>query len=329
VGKQTIALTRGVYLLDWSSTVGKKEGEGPLGGGFEEIEPDALFGQESWEKAESELVRRTVTRLLIRSGGAEALFGGDLLAQMSATHFGLRGLELPLLGVYGACSTMAEALLVAALCVEGGGFGRAVAVTSSHFAGAEREFRAPMEYGGQRTPTAQWTVTGCGAALLTAEKSPVRITRVTPGIITDAGVKDAANMGAAMAPAALSTILAHLTDTASAPGDYDLILTGDLGYHGSELLRELFRREGITLGEGYQDCGARMYDREGQDVHAGGSGCGCSASILCGHILPGLRDGRWRRVLFCATGALLSPVTALQGESIPGICHAVELVRED
>lgn len=329
IGARTLELTEDVRIADFSSTVGSKEGAGPLGRSFEEISEDPLFGERSWEKAESELVHRTVTRLLARSGPADVIFAGDLLSQCTASSFGIRELGIPYLGVYGACSTMSEALTLAALAVDGGGFDRAVAVTSSHFAGAERQFRMPLEYGGQRTPTAQWTVTGCGAAMLTLGGKGPRIVRVTPGIIVDAGVKDSSNMGAAMAPAAFDTIAAHLRDAGEKPSDFDLILTGDLGYTGSELLRELFSREGTEIGGGYYDCGALIFDREGQDVHSGGSGCGCSASVLCGHILPGMRDGKWKRVLFCATGALLSPTSVLQAETVPSICHAVEIISEE
>lgn len=329
IGPHTFALSRPVTLADGASTVGKKEGEGPLAAYFEEIEPDLYFGQKTWEQAESELVRRTVTRLLQRCGGAEAIFGGDLTSQCTATSYGLRGVPLPVLGLYAACATMSEALTLAALALDGGGLRRAICVTSSHFAGAERQFRMPLEYGSQRTPTAQWTVTGCGAALLTAEAGWPRVTRLTPGLIRDAGITDPADMGAAMAPAALETIAAHLAATGTRPTDYDLILTGDLGHRGSALLEELAAAEGLPLAGRHGDCGMLMFDRERQDVHAGGSGAGCSASILCGHILPELRRGRWRRVLFCATGALLSPTVALQAASIPAICHAVELVGQE
>ena len=255
----------------------------------------------------------------------DLLFAGDLLNQCVSSSFAARALRAPYLGLYGACSTMGEALLLAALTVDGGYARWAGAAACSHFCTAERQYRTPLEYGCQRPPTAQWTVTGAGAVVLGREGDGPRVTHVTPGRVVDLGITDTGNMGAAMAPAAHDTLTAHFRDTGRRPEDYDLILTGDLGELGSRLLRTLFIREGTDLTERYTDCGLLIYDRQRQDVHCGGSGCGCSASVLACHILPGMAAGRWRRVLFCPTGALHSPTTALQGESVPGICHAVAL----
>ena len=224
---------------------------------------------------------------------------------------------------------MAEGLLLAAAAIDGGFVRTAAALTGSHFCSAERQYRFPLEYGGQRTPSSQWTVTGAGAVILGAEGGPLRIRALTPGRIVDAGIDDPANMGAAMAPAAFDTLRAHFRDTGRSPGDYDAIFTGDLGALGHDILQELFRRDGVELGCTYMDCGVLLFDLNTQDVNAGGSGCGCSASVLCGHILPAMERGVWRRVLFAATGALMSPTSAMQGESIPGICHALVIERED
>ncbi len=235
--------------------------------------------------------------------------------------------SIPFFGLYGACSTMGEGLALAAMTLDGG-FGEWAGVcASSHFCSAERQYRTPLEYGGQRTPTAQWTVTGAGAAILAREGPGPYITHVTPGKIVDKGIKDANNMGAAMAPAAYETIKAHLQDTGRKPDFYDLILTGDLGRLGRELLLELFSMDGVDLSDRHNDCGLLIYDLEGQDVHCGGSGCGCCASVVTGYILNGMREGRWQNVLFCPTGALHSPTSLLQGESIPGICHAIAIAN--
>ena len=237
----------------------------------------------------------------------------------------MRGFDVPYLGLYGACSTMAEGVGLAACMVEGGAMRRAAAMASSHFCAADRQFRTPLMYGGKRTPTAQWTVTGAGALMLTSEGEGPYVTHVTTGRIFDAGVTDANNMGAAMAPAAYETLKAHFADTGRTPADYAAIITGDLGKIGHEILTDLFLRDGVDLGVCSTDCGMLIFNPETQDVHAGGSGCGCSASVLCGHILQRMTCGDWPRVLFAATGALMSPTTSQQGESIPGICHAVVL----
>ena len=251
------------------------------------------------------------------------VFSGDLLNQCIGSSFTLRNTGIPHLGLYGACSTMAESLLLASMAVGGGFSDRVVAMTSSHFASSERQYRFPLGYGGQRTPTAQWPVTGSGAALLCAEGNGPRIESCTVGAVTDLGIKDANNMGAAMAPAAYATIRAHLDDMGAAPEDFDRIITGDLGQVGKDALLELAKQDGISLGGRLEDCGTLVFDREKQDVHAGGSGCGCSAVTLCGYYLDQLNKGKLKRILFCGTGALLSPTSTQQGLPIPGVCHAV------
>ena len=331
LGRSTFRLTNPPSALAYAAVGGKKEGEGPLARDFDLLCDDSSFGEQTWEKAESRLQKDAVNKALekarLSSGDIDLIFAGDLLNQCVGSTYGLRDLEIPFLGLYGACSTMAESLAVASLFVDNGLAERAAAVTSSHFCSAERQFRFPLEYGGQRPPTAQWTATASGAVIVgTAAQAPF-IREVSIGKITDLGITDANNMGAAMAPAAASTIETFLRDTGTGPEDYDLILTGDLGKVGKALLLDLLKRQGIDLSRNHDDCGLMLYDEE-QDVHAGGSGCGCSAAVLCGHILPEMARGALKRVLFCGTGALLSPLTTSQGESIPGICHLVCLEAE-
>ncbi len=331
LGGQTIAFTQMPTILGAGVVVGKKEAEGPLGGDFENIETDPLLGQESWEKAESMLFTKAVTACLTKSGLASTdvnfMIAGDLMNQCTASSFGLRGLGMPYLGIYGACSTMAEGLSVAAMLVDGNYAGKVVAAAGSHFCSAEKQYRFPLEYGGQRPPYAQWTVTGCGA-IAVGLGGKVRITHATTGRIEDMGILDASNMGAAMAPAFVSTVKAHFEDTGRTPVDYDLIVSGDLGSVGREIAAELLDKEGYAVGENYKDCGMMIFDAKTQDTHAGGSGCGCSASVLCGHFLPQMEKKKINRLLFVATGALLSPTTTLQGQSIPAIAHAVSLEIE-
>ena len=328
LGRQTVALERPPALIGWAAVAGQKERKGPLGTLFSATSEDDTFGESSWEKAESAMQRLALSTALDRAGLAgsalDYVLAGDLLNQCISSTFALRGREVPFFGLYGACSTMAESLSLAALLLDGG-FGRyAAALTSSHFCSAERQYRTPLEYGGQRTPTAQWTVTGSGAVILDAQGTGPRVTHVTTGKIVDKGIRDPANMGAAMAPAAYDTIRAHLSETGRKPSDYDLIATGDLGELGKEIVADFFHRDGVELPN-LTDCGLLIYDMEQQDVHCGGSGCGCSAAVLSALFLPGMMEGRWKRILFCGTGALLSPTSTQQGETIPGICHAVAL----
>jgi len=332
IGQSTIALPSRPCLAASAAIAGKKEGEGPLRADFDRIIDDDLFGEESWEKAEARFQYAAATLCLEKGGltpdSLDAVLGGDLLNQIMASAMAARELHAPFLGLYGACSTMAESLCVGAMLVDGGYMCHALCCASSHFCSAERQYRFPLEYGNQRPPTAQWTVTGSGATLLTSDASLpsiCRVTHVTPGRIVDLGIADANNMGAAMAPAAADTIARHMQDTGRSAGDYDLIITGDLGRVGHDILLTLMKERGIPLiPQRYIDCGLEVFSPE-QDVHAGGSGCGCSAVVLCGHILRRFQQGELHRVLFLATGALLSTTTSQQGVSIPGIAHAVVL----
>lgn len=319
-------------IIGYASTVGQKEGDGPMGSCFDRIETDAHFGQETWEQAESTMQRQTIQMALkkcsLSTEDLSCICAGDLMNQCIGSTYGLRPLEIPLLGVYGACSTMAEGLLVASLLAASGVGEYTAVVTSSHFSTAERQFRFPLSYGGQRPPTAQWTCTASGAAILQQPDGVpegICVTGACIGTIVDLGVTDANHMGAAMAPAAADTIVRYLKATGTQPSGYDAIVTGDLGLIGSELLCDLVMKQGYDIAKVHQDCGAMMFDAREQDTHAGGSGCGCSASILCGHFLPELQSGAMRQILFAATGALMSPTASQQGESIPGISHLVEL----
>ena len=332
LGRQTVALANPPTLAGHANVVGKKEGEGPLASSFDLIGSDDTFGEATWEKSESAMQKQALALALDKAGQAASamdwLFAGDLLNQCIGSSFAARGQDIPFFGLYGACSTMGEGLALASMTLDGG-FGEwAAVVVSSHFCTAERQYRTPLEYGGQRTPTAQWTVTGAGAAILAREGPGPYVTHCTLGKITDKGITDTNNMGAAMAPAACDTIAAHLQDTGRSPGFYDLIVTGDLGRLGSQLLLELLERRGIVL-ENHTDCGCLLFDQKRQDVHCGGSGCGCSAAVFTGYLLTGLTEGRWKNLLFCPTGALHSPVATAQGESIPGICHAVALTAPE
>lgn len=319
--------------MGFASVVGKKEAEGPLGKLFDLTHNDTSLGETTWEKAESRLQNEAVNLALDKSGfqntDMDCIFAGDLLNQCISSTFGLRGLDIPFLGQYGACSTMAQTLGMASVFVESGAARLAAAVTSSHFCSAERQYRFPLEYGGQRTPTAQWTATGSGSVIVgTGEPKDgkkITVEAMTIGRITDLGIKDVNNMGAAMAPAAAQTLTDYLHDTGTSPNEYDLILTGDLGVVGSELMEELLEKDNIRIASKHNDCGLMLYDRDKQDVHAGGSGCGCSASVLCSAILQQMSQGKLNRVLFMATGALLSPTSSQQGESIPSIAHLIYL----
>ncbi len=332
IGKYTVEMTGGPVIKAFASSVGKKESEGPLGKEFDKVFEDTTLKEPSWEKAESRLQTETV-KILLKKCGMDAseinyIFAGDLLNQCMSSSFGLRSLNIPFLGQFGACSTMAQSLFLAATSIEAGIADYSVAVTSSHFCSSERQFRFPLQYGGQRTPTAQWTVTGSGAILVARNEEGPKIKYCTVGRITDLGIKDANNMGAAMAPSAAKTLLSFFSDTKTKPDDYDLILTGDLGEVGSSLLKQLLENEGIRLKTNYNDCGLMIYYKEKQDVHAGGSGCGCSASILCSLILNKVKNKELKNILFIATGALMSPTSAQQGETIPGVAHLINIVAE-
>lgn len=331
-------LSQGVFTFTtpprvegFASVVGKKEGEGPLGQYFDEIISDSHFGKETWEQAESRFQLESAS-LAIRKAGLtkediDIIFAGDLVNQCIASTYGLRQLEIPYIGIYGACSTMAEGIVLASLAVGGGAADRAVAVTSSHFSTAERQFRFPLSYGGQRTPTSQWTATASGSVIISKDTGGVGITGCCIGKITDMDVNDINNMGSAMAPAAAETIRRYLSATGTSPTDYDCIITGDLGLVGSKLLVEFLEKQGIDISKQHLDCGCMLYNNEEQDTHCGGSGCGCSASVLCGYFLPRIMTGRINRVLFAATGALMSPTSLQQGETIPSISHLAEIRR--
>ncbi len=326
-GLQSFKPVNPPVITHWASIAGKKESQGPLAHCFDLTSQDTLFGQRSWEQAEKHMQQLALDTLCSKAGISrrelDLVFSGDLLNQCIGSSMSLRNTKVPHLGLYGACSTMAESLLLSAMAVSGGFSDKVAAMTSSHFASSERQYRFPLGYGGQRTPTAQWTVTGSGAALIQAFGKGPQIESCTIGTVVDMGVTDANNMGAAMAPAALATIRAHFEDLHTGPEDFDLIVTGDLGQLGQELLLQLARDEGLSLGGKLTDCGTMVFDLLNQDVHSGGSGCGCSAITLCGELLNKLNAGRLKKILFCGTGALLSPTSTQQGLSIPGVCHAV------
>lgn len=328
-GRQSFKLTNPPVITAWASVAGKKEAEGPLGKHFDVLQIDSYFGQKTWEQGEKKMQQIAIQTLIKKAGMSQKdiglVFSGDLLNQCIGSSFTLRNTNIPHIGLYGACSTMAESLLMASMTVGGGFSDKVIAMTSSHFAGSERQYRFPLGYGGQRTPTAQWTVTGSGAALVCSNGSGPKITACTIGTVTDLGIKDANNMGAAMAPAALSTIRAHFDDLKLSANDYDLIVTGDLGQLGKDVLLTMAQREGLGLGGKLTDCGTLVFDLLKQDVHAGGSGCGCSAITLCGYLLDKIACGKLNRILFCGTGALLSPTSTQQGLPIPGVCHAVSI----
>jgi len=332
LGKQTVQLPSAPSIIGYAGVAGKKEGEGPLKHRFDYISDDSYFGESSWEKAESRMIRQCFNMACDKSNISPSVLdyvlAGDLLNQCVSSAFALKDSSIPYFGLYGACSTMAEALSLGAMLIDGGFAQNVCAATGSHFCTAERQYRFPLEYGGQRPPTSQWTVTGAGAVILSDKQQGPRISHVTTGKIVDAGIKDANSMGSAMAPAAYETLKAHFNDTGRSPDYYDAIFTGDLGAHGHDILQALFKEDGIMLNETYMDCGVLIYDLTTQGVNSGGSGCGCSASVLGAHILKAMENGVWNRILFAATGALMSTVTSQQGDSIPGICHAVAIEME-
>ena len=328
IGSRTIVLESDPSLRGYAAVVSKKEGEGPLGREFDMVSDDAYFGEKTWEKAESHIQKEALNRALGKAGTTPSqvdfVFAGDLLNQCIGSAYAMRGMNVPFIGLYGACSTMAESLALASLFVECGIAECAAAVTSSHFCSAERQFRFPLEYGCVRAPTSQWTVTGGGAAIVSGGETAPFVREVCFGKINDLGVTDINNMGAAMAPAAADTISQYFSDTLTSADNFDMIFTGDLGYVGSEMLADLLERDGISLGKKHMDCGKLIYDKK-QEVEAGGSGCGCAASVLCSYIANRIRRENWRNVLFIATGALMSPTSNQQGESIPGIAHLIRL----
>ena len=331
LGRQTVALEQPAVILSHAAVGGKQEGEGPLAEYFDYLCEDSFFGEKTWEKAESAMQKMALSRALEKGGFSpgqmDYVLAGDLLNQCIGTSFGLRDFNIPFYGLYGACSTMGESLALGSLLIAGGFAQRAAALTSSHFCTAERQYRMPVPYGNQRTPTAQWTATASGCVILGDQGDGPKVTTVTCGKIVDKGICDVNNMGAAMAPAAYDTLAAHFQATGTQPSDYDLVITGDLGVLGHQIVTDFFARDGVDISKNYQDGGMLLYDIQKQDMHAGASGCGCSASVLCGYLLRQMDEGKLHKILFAPTGALLSPTSSFQGESIPSICHAVTIEK--
>lgn len=331
--KSNILRFSNVYLAETATTVGKKESEGPLSDFFDSHEEDVYFGTDTFEKAESEMVKRTLNLLLGKTNKTpeeiSMLLGGDLLNQCVATSFAVAKTQIPFLGLYGACSTIIESAIVASSFINGGLSENAAILASSHFCTAERQYRYPLEYGSQKTPTSQNTVTGCGSYLLQNEQTPFRIKEAVIGKIVDNGIKDANNMGAAMAPAAVDTILRYFNESGAKPEEFDIIATGDLGIEGHEISVELLKRCGLNLGNNYTDCGMLIYDIKKQDIHSGASGCGCMATVFGGYLFKRMKRNELKNVLLIGTGALLNRNSSLQKESIPSIAHLIHITREE
>lgn len=329
IGTQTIMFDNPPTILETSSIVGPKEAQGPLAKYFDQCLEDEFWGEKSWEKAESKIIKENVNSVISKSGipatQIDYCFAGDLLNQCISSSFGLRELNMPFFGVFGACSTFVESLCLGSVFVEAGAAKNVLCATSSHFCSAEKQFRFPLELGNQRPPTSQWTVTGSGAAIVSASGKGPFITHITPGKIVDMGIKDANNMGAAMAPAALDTLITHLKDTGRKPSYYDAIITGDLGHIGKEIVTEMATSEGYNIKANYNDCGVLIFDQQNQDTHAGGSGCACCGTVFSGYFFKQLKDKKINKILLIATGALTNSTSSQQGESIPGIAHAIAI----
>ncbi len=327
---QTIILNNKPRLVSCASIAGKKENDGNMSEFFDAIILDGRYGKKSWEEAESEMQKDAAFMVLHKTENKPEdinfIFGGDLLNQCMGTSFGITKLNIPFFGIYGACSTFCEGLILASMCVDGGYGKKVMCTSSSHFCSSERQFRFPLEYGGQRAPAAQWTVTAAGAALVSDSGGDISITAVTPGKVIDLGISDASNMGAAMAPAAIDTIKTHFKDRGLKNNYFDMVVTGDLGKFGYSIAKEKLKEEGVDLSNRFYDCGAMIYKEE-QDAHAGGSGCGCCASVFSGYIFDMLKQGKIDRVLLVATGALMSTTSSYQGNSIPSVAHAVSIER--
>ena len=329
IGTQTFKLDNPVTIFETASIVGKKEADGPLAKYFDVCLQDEFFGEKTWEKAESKMIKFAIETVIRKSNIAvsdiDYLLAGDLLNQCISSSFGIRDFEIPFLGIFGACSTFVEGMMIGSMLLDGGAGNYALAATSSHFCSAEKQFRFPLELGNQRPPTSQWTVTGSSAAVLSKSGTGPFITHVTPGKIVDKGITDANNMGSAMAPAAVSTILTHLKDTNRKPTYYDAIITGDLGHIGKGIVLDLCKAEGFQLSSVYNDCGVLMFDKEKQDTHSGGSGCACCGTVFSGYFFNQLKEKKIKNMLLVATGALMNSTSTQQGESIPGIAHAVSI----
>ena len=329
IGQQTINFSSPPSILSTSCIVGPKEGQGPLAKYFDKCLEDEFWGEKTWEKAESKIIKETVNSVISKSGlsssNIDYCFAGDLLNQCISSSFGLRELNIPFLGIFGACSTFVEGLIMSSIFIEGGAANNCLCAASSHFCSAEKQFRFPLELGNQRPPTSQWTVTGAGSAIVTKSSVGPFITNVTIGKIIDMGIKDANNMGAAMAPAALNTLITHFKDTGRNPSYYDAIITGDLGHIGKEVLIELSEKEGFNIKSNYNDCGVLIFDKDSQDTHSGGSGCACCGTVFSGYLYNQLKSKKIKRLLLIATGALTNSTSSQQGESIPGIAHAISI----
>jgi stage V sporulation protein AD len=329
IGEQSYFLQKPVNICGASAIVGPKEKEGPLHSYFDQCLEDEFWGEKSWESAESKFVKETTNMAISKSGIAvnqiDFCLAGDLLNQCIASSFGLRESNIPYFGLFGACSTFVESLILGSCLIDGDFATNVLCASSSHFCSAEKQFRFPLELGNQRPPSSQWTVTGSGATILTKDGTGPFITGFTPGKIVDMGIKDANNMGAAMAGAAEDTLIRHFKDTGTKPSDYDAIFTGDLGYIGKDILIDLASSKGYNIKSNYTDCGVMIFDKEKQDTHSGGSGCGCVASVFCGYIYKMLQKKEYKKVLLIATGALMNSTSSQQGESIPGIAHAVSI----
>ncbi|MBQ6686711.1 MAG: stage V sporulation protein AD [Firmicutes bacterium] len=333
-GKQSIVFSNRPYVVGAAAVGGVKEGMGPQRKWFDFLLEDDIFGEKTWEKAEGKMLKKAIDLALgdgrLPEKQVDLLLGGDLINQLMIANYAARDLQIPFLGLYGACSTMTESLIAGSVFIDGGYASNAVCAASSHYCTAERQFRMPLEHGNQRPPSAQWTATAAGSMVLSGRRSPgrtIRVAAATIGRVVDPGIKDVNQMGAAMAPAAVDTLLTHFRDLERSPQEYDVILSGDLGNIGKNILIDLMEKQGCPVADRYNDCGALMYN-ESQDVHSGGSGCGCSASIFAGRIIKEMRQGKIQRALIMSTGALLSTISAGQGESIPGIAHAVVLEAE-
>lgn len=329
LGSQTLMFDTPINIISSASIVGPKESEGPMAKYFDKCLEDEFWQEKTWEKAESKIIKEAVNASVVKSGlSAQDInycFAGDLLNQCISSSFGLRELGVPYFGIFGACSTFGEAIQLASVFIESGAAKNVVCATSSHFCSAEKQFRFPLELGNQRPPTSQWTVTGAGSVVLSKNGVGPKVTAITTGKVVDMGIKDANNMGAAMAPAALDTLIAHFKETGRNPSYYDGIFTGDLGYIGKEIVIENALSKGYNIKSNYNDCGVLMFDKEKQDTHSGGSGCACSATIFSGYLYNQMQSKKLRKILFIPTGALTNATTAQQGESIPGIAHAVAL----
>ena len=328
LGKQTIKFDTPPTIVDCACIVGPKEADGPLAKYFDQCLDNELWGEKTWEKAESKIMKETVNMTISKSGISsdkiEYCFAGDLLNQCISSSFGLRELNIPFFGIFGACSTFVEGLSLASVFIEGG-INYAICAASSHFCSSEKQFRFPLELGNQRPPSSQWTVTGAGSAIVAKDGQGPFITNITSGKIVDMGIKDANNMGAAMAPAAFDTLITHFKDTGRSPNYYDAILTGDLGHIGKDILIDLCKNEGYNVNSVYNDCGVLIFDKEKQDTHSGGSGCGCCATVFSGYLFKQLKEKKIKRLLLIATGALMNATSSQQGESIPGIAHAISI----